>query len=553
MNYFRFFPNRFKFKNVGFTLIELMITLGVISVLSAGTYVGYRIYQTREQTNTAVQSSRTLATTLMQTYGRTGSFANLSTQDIIHGKLFPANLSVSNQTLQSPWGGSVAVAPAVSNEAYALTWGQVPSGICSNMVSQLNRNFAEIQINGQVVENNQSSLKTPLNISSMTQLCRSNHNTVVLTSEPVSAPTTGEKPLPVDHGAVIQPVITPSTKGITSVAMVSPVTNLLPNTQNLPTVLKAPTIGSSVVSAMSVVSQNTTISTLPPVTALPPQTCFPSTVVTPVYTTQYNYQNQACPSGYSGSIRQQQTRIQTVTTTTVTSCSTPWSTPNITNTPVTTYSAWSGWSTISTACVPPSPPPLPIDGKMFAANGVGYYVGGFEHGGGQVNVIFSNGSYQIIAYGNPVTTGIGTPPPPVVTPGNSVGGYLVASGKWLPAGRNASDFNVAIHVVSYNIQNKPYSPAYPSPNAFPPTLLTWTNTQPTSNTAQHWRGVGISDSNVSINGAGNIGVMAGGGELWLYKSGVVRSVYILAKIAVTITDTKYGNTSTTIFTIGGGD
>ena len=114
---------------LGFTLIELMITLGVISALSAGTYAGYRIYQTREQTNTAVQSSRTLATTLMQTYGHTGSFANLNTQSVITGGLSPSNLPVSNQALKSPWGGSVTVTPAVSNEAYAITWNQVPSGI----------------------------------------------------------------------------------------------------------------------------------------------------------------------------------------------------------------------------------------------------------------------------------------------------------------------------------------------------------------------------------------------------------------------------------------
>ena len=348
--------NTFKFKSfiLGFTLIELMITLGVISALSAGTYVGYRIYQTREQTNTAVQSSRTLATTLMSTYGKTGSFANLSTQDIIHGKLSPSNLPVSNQALKSPWGGSVTVSPAVSNEAYAITWGQVPSGTCVNMASQLNRDFSAIQINGQVATKNQ----TPLNIHQISQLCQSNNNTVVLTSEPVSGPSTNEKPLPADHGAVIQPILTPTTKGIASVSTINPVTNLLPNTQNLPTVLQAPTTGSKVVSTVSVVS-NSLISSTPPTTALPPQTCFPSTVSTPTYSTESNSQTQACPSGYSGSITQQQTRTKTVTTTTVTSCATPWSTPTVTNTPVTTYSTWSNWVDVSNTCglncVVPSP------------------------------------------------------------------------------------------------------------------------------------------------------------------------------------------------------
>ena len=156
------------------------------------------------------------------------------------------------------------------------------------------------------------------------------------------------------------------------------------------------------------------------------------------------------------------------------------------------------------------------------------------HGGGQVNVRFINGSYQIQTYGD---TSSGT----------------LASGTWLPAGRSASDFTVAIRASIFQLQNEPASPVYPTPPAFAPTLLTWVNAEPTNNTAATWRGVGINAPAVSINGAGDVGVMAGGGEFFLAKSGQPQGVYISANITVTITDNRYGGSSSSTFTIAGGE
>lgn len=189
------------------------------------------------------------------------------------------------------------------------------------------------------------------------------------------------------------------------------------------------------------------------------------------------------------------------------------------------------------APAPAPPPPLspfPINGQTFSSMGVGVYVGGFIHGGGQVNVTFSNGSYQVVAYGG-------------ASPGT------LASGTWLPSGRVASDFTVKISATVNQLSNKPMSPVYPAASAFPPTLLTWTNTQPTNNTASTWRGVGISDATVSVNGAGNVGVMAGGGEFFSVRGPDAIGVYIAANITVTITDNRYGESSSTTFTIAGGE
>ncbi len=216
--------------------------------------------------------------------------------------------------------------------------------------------------------------------------------------------------------------------------------------------------------------------------------------------------------------------------------------PNTQSSSITINTDGTGGAGVPTAPPPtptPAPAPLPplplsVAGQTFFSMGVGVYVGGFIHGGGQVNVTFSNGTYQIVGYGG-------------ASPGT------LAAGTWLPAGRVASDFTVKISASVDQLQNEPASPVYPAASAFPPTLATWTNTQPTNNTASTWRGVGISDSTVSVNGAGNVGVMAGGGEFFSNRAASPTGVYISANITVTITDNRYGGSSYTTFTIAGGE
>lgn len=269
----------------------------------------------------------------------------------------------------------------------------------------------------------------------------------------------------------------------------------------------------------------TTVTGSPPPPPPPPPTvtCTPGAFSKPVY------QTASCPPGYlttAGGSTFTQSAVDTISTTCPAGS---YGAPS-------TSTATGAWSpTPAAVCtITQARQIAPLSGKTFSAAGVGYYVGGFMHGGGQVNVTFSNGSYQIVTYGNS-------------TPG------VVASGSWLPPGRSASDFTVAISASVYQLSNRPYSPAYPAPTAFPPTLVTWVNSQPTENTATTWRGVGINDPKVSVNGAGNIGVMAGGGQFFLAKSGSPISVYIAANITVTITDNRYGDSASTSFIIAGGD
>lgn len=313
----------------GYTLLEIMLVLGVITAFSVAGIATYANLHARGQVLQAVQSARDLSNNLMSTYGQSGSFSGLTTAGVAEHNEAPG-LTVQGQTLLDPWGGQVTLESVNSNTQFAVTYTHVPREACANVASQLSKDFAEIQVNGTQVSGDG---QPQVDVVMVTKLCGLNdQNTLELTSLAVAQPNFGEVPLLLDHGNPRPVIATPSTKGATTALPVSAVLAVSPDALAKPTTLGAPMVSSSGshMPVTGTVTSEPTPSTSFPGTALPPQTCFPSTVVTPVSSavTEPDGTN-ACPAGYTGVITLELTGTQTVTTTKVTTCGTPWSTPVI--------------------------------------------------------------------------------------------------------------------------------------------------------------------------------------------------------------------------------
>lgn len=341
----------YKPKQLGFTLIEIMLALGAIAVLSTGSVIAYKSISERGKTAKSVADVRLLSDMVMQTWGTSGSFQDISSASIVAGKAVPEGMRVANGKIANAWGGPIDLAPTPDNTAYVMTLGNVPSGPCSNLTAQVAKGFLSASINGTPVYGPNQSL----NVSEAAKLCgASSKNSIALTSTPVAQPDFGEVPLPAVSGAPVPAVLPPATKGATSVAAVSPVSVTAPSTRVLPTMIARPTVSQAVVG--SVVTGTTTTSPTPPAVApppgvvLPPQTCFPSVVSTPVNTTLYQNQTLSCQSGYAGAVTQQQHATQTDTTTTTTTCEDAWAVPKVESKTDATVGIWSAWQTISNTC-----------------------------------------------------------------------------------------------------------------------------------------------------------------------------------------------------------
>lgn len=335
---------------LGFTLLELMLVLGSVATLSAVTWIGYNHYSQGQKAQLAVQDSLALANTLSNTYGQTGSFANISTNSVKNANLAPSNL-IKTGTLKGPWGGPVDISPgSVNSSSFAITWSQVPSGGCTQLVSQLFKAFPIISVNGQNIDINNGKV----DVGQVTNACQSASNTVVLTSQPLSSfADTGEVGLPTDSGnKTPPPPVAPPTQGVKEVSGVNAVV-YTPTVIQAPTPLNTPTATNVPVTGASVQQTSGSSNSGPPPIALPPQSCFPSSKDVPVNTpVTQTRQGPSCPVGSVGSITEQETGTKTDTTTTTTTCATNWSNATVTTT-TSTQTTWNDdWKVISNTCAP---------------------------------------------------------------------------------------------------------------------------------------------------------------------------------------------------------
>lgn len=337
--------NKFK----GFTLLEILIALGAISVLSAGTFAGYQVIHSRSQVTETVQSVRDLSNNLMQTYGNAGSFNGVSSASIAEHGMAPG-MTVEGDQLKTPWGGTVDV-ENLNNQAFSVTLNGVPSYACANVASQLSRNFVQVSVNGTVVKD--STAGTGMDVGLASKICGiGDKNALALISQTVAQPDFGEVPLPSDHGAVPKlPVTVPATLGAQSVAPVAAVQLVMPTTQAMPSALKAPSVSSAVGGGSVSVAVGSAPTT--PMPAFPgAASCIPSQTNSPATSTEYNTQTIGCQAGYTGQIQQQQSRTKTVTTTTTVSCPTVSSTPVTSTTQSTSYGPYTAWADTSNTCSP---------------------------------------------------------------------------------------------------------------------------------------------------------------------------------------------------------
>lgn len=333
-------------KEKGFTLLEIMLVLAGIAAVSAGGFYVAQRNNAQAKTQDAVQTARTLSTVLGQSWGQSGSFAGIDSQAVAQQA---PQVSVKNNKLVNAWGGPIDFAPSPDGTAYSMVFGGVPSSGCVGLSTQLARAFASVSVNNTALAS-----ADPV---SAAKLCgASDRNTVTLTSFPVAPPDNGEVPLPADHGAAPKlPKVAPPTLGAQLVQPVSPVSSLSPVALALPQKLNGPVVSAATAGAVSsapVAGGAPSIGNIPPGVALPPQSCFPSVTSTPVVSTVYNTQTVACQAGYAGSITQQQSAQQTVTTTKTTTCATKWSAPQTVTTTKTDTGAYGAWSDVGNTCAP---------------------------------------------------------------------------------------------------------------------------------------------------------------------------------------------------------
>ena len=152
--------NRTKAK--GFSLIELLLVLGVLAILLVAAFVVYPQVRDRNQANAEVANLTSIKASINNLYAsRGGNYAGLTTTVANQARAFPQSMNggtYTGATITSAWGGTVAVAegaavaaagglPAIpAGRSFTVTYTAVPDGVCLGLVSGAATNFARVAV-----------------------------------------------------------------------------------------------------------------------------------------------------------------------------------------------------------------------------------------------------------------------------------------------------------------------------------------------------------------------------------------------------------------------
>lgn len=146
---------RFQKGQSGFTMIELLATIGVILVLTAVGFGVYRFVNSGSRAVATESSLMTLLTNAREMKGLSSVYTGISAANLISLDKAPADM-ISGTGLVNRWGGAVTVSAASfgagTDNALAITLDKVPTSECSSVISATAQAFQEITVGTTTVK-----------------------------------------------------------------------------------------------------------------------------------------------------------------------------------------------------------------------------------------------------------------------------------------------------------------------------------------------------------------------------------------------------------------
>ena len=168
--------NRPRFSS-GFSLIEVLLVIGVIAITMVAIFIAYPQVRERNQVNTENQRIFRIVGTVRNIYALNPEYTGLTTDVANLARAFPAEMNDGNyavgQAIQHIWEGAVTLnVDPTNNRLFQITYAGVPSENCVMLATGVLQNFQRIEIPaGTVVYN--KSVSTGVNIGAIAEACTS--------------------------------------------------------------------------------------------------------------------------------------------------------------------------------------------------------------------------------------------------------------------------------------------------------------------------------------------------------------------------------------------
>lgn len=176
-------------KHKGFSLLELLLVLGVIAALVVGAFIVYPKVQASQRAEAESKNLATIQAGVKSLYTSASSFSGLTNTVAVGAKVFPDNMLIGTGTSASvvnTFKGIVTVVSAntgpssTTGSSFTITYNNVPAAECTKIISAVAGNFYIAKVGSTTVKAAGSSL----DVASTSTACNSggNTNTLVFTS-----------------------------------------------------------------------------------------------------------------------------------------------------------------------------------------------------------------------------------------------------------------------------------------------------------------------------------------------------------------------------------
>lgn len=138
--------------NKGFSLIEMLLVLGVLAVLLVAAFVVYPRVRDASRANNEVANLTAIKASINNLYAtKGGNYSGLTTGVANQARAFPASMNSGTYTgeaITSSWGGEVKITPAAgaNSRTFDIEYAAVPEGVCLGLVSGAAGNFKQITV-----------------------------------------------------------------------------------------------------------------------------------------------------------------------------------------------------------------------------------------------------------------------------------------------------------------------------------------------------------------------------------------------------------------------
>ena len=172
----------------GFTLVEILLVVGFIALAGIGIYTIYSKVQVSNQANTESRNLDTLRAGIKSMYGGSPNFASITNTVVNNARITPDSMrdAADASIITNTFGGVVTITPttlgaaAAANNAFSITYANVPGAVCSKLVSSAGVQFNTVTVEGSPVKI--FGTTTAMDLAEMAIACNGDERTIVLSS-----------------------------------------------------------------------------------------------------------------------------------------------------------------------------------------------------------------------------------------------------------------------------------------------------------------------------------------------------------------------------------